>query len=72
MANINKCFSIHLDLSTIIGFDVLIDKIIDVGSITMTDNSIIVWLNDDKTKDDLTKVLKKCKIKEFFCQQIEY
>lgn len=72
MANINKCFSIHLDLSNITDFDVLINKMIDVGSITITDNSIVVWLYDDKNKDDLIKILKKIKIKEYFCEQIEY
>lgn len=69
---INKCFNIHLDLADVLDLDVLINKIIEVGSITMADNNIVVWLYDDKNKDDLIKVLKKAKIKDYFCEKIEY
>ena len=69
---INKCFNIHLDLADVLDLDVLINKIIKVGSITMADNNIVVWLYDDKNKDDLIKALKKAKIKDYFCEKIEY
>lgn len=69
---INKCFNIHLDLTDVLDLDVLINKIIGVGSIIMADNNIAVWLYDDKNKDDLIKSLKKAKIKDYFCEKIEY
>ena len=69
---INKCFNIHLDLADVLDLDVLINKIIEVGSITMADNNIVVWLYDDKNKDDLIKALKKAKIKDYFFEKIEY
>lgn len=69
---INKCFNIHFDLASVSNLSTFIEKIIDVGSVTITDNSVVVWLNDDNTKEDLIKTLKKCKIKEYFCESIEY
>lgn len=72
MANINKCYIIHLNLDDIPDLDVFVRKVIAVGSITFCDVGVAVWLNDDKTKDDLVKCLKKIKINEFFCKPIEY
>ena len=72
MANINKCYIIHLILDDIPDLDVFIKKVVAVGSITFCDVGVAVWLNDEKTKDDLVKCLKKTKVNEFFCKQVEY
>lgn len=72
MANINKCYIIHLNLDDIPDLDVFVKKVVAVGSITFCDVGVAVWLNDEKTKDDLVKCLKKTKVNEFFCKQVEY
>jgi len=72
MANINKCFKIHLDLFSINNLDAFINDITKISDVMLDNNDIIVWLNDDKDKTNLTRCLKKNKIKEYFCEQIEY
>lgn len=72
MANINKCYIIHLNLDDIPDLDVFIKKVVTIGSVAFCDEGIAIWLNDDNTKEDLIKCLKKTKVKEFFCKSIEY
>ena len=72
MANINKCYIIHLNLDDVPNLDLFIQKIVSMGIITFCDDGVAIWLNDDVEKEDLTKCLKKLKISEFFCKQMEY
>lgn len=72
MANINKCYIIHLNLDDVPNLDLFIQKIVSIGTITFCDDGVAIWLNDDIEKGDLIKCLKKLKISEFFCKQMEY
>lgn len=72
MEKINKCYRVHLDFSVISDLDKILNNIVKIGNVTIFQDDIIVWLNDDKDKVALTKCLKKSGIKEFYCELIEY
>lgn len=73
MAELNKCFKLHLDLSALDDLDVFVKGIAKVADLTFDGmNGVIVWLDDDKEKKDLIRSLKRAGIKEYFCEPIEY
>ena len=72
MEKINKCYKVHLDFSAIVDLDRVLNNMLKIGSVTIFQNEIIIWLNDDKEKTNLIKCLKKSEIKEFYCEPIEY
>ena len=72
MEKINKCYKVHLDFSVITDLDKTLNNIVKIGNVTIFQDDIVVWLNDDKDKAALTKCLKKSGIKEFYCELIEY
>lgn len=72
MDKLNRCFRIHLDLSSIQNVDVFLSRLIEIGDLTIVDNSILIWIGDGKEKKDLLKSLKKSGVNEFFCEAIEY
>ena len=73
MAELNKCFKVHLDLSRIDDLDVFVNSVAKVADLTFDEmNGVVVWLDDDKDKKDLIRSLKKVGIKEYFCEPIEY
>lgn len=73
MAQLNKCFKLHLDMSQIRDLDAFINKVAKVADLTFDErDNIIVWLDDDKDKNDLVHSLKRSGIKEYFCEPIEY
>ena len=72
MENINRCYRVHLDFSLIPNLNTVLNNIVKIGNVTIIQSDIVVWLDDDKEKVDLTKCLKKSGIKEFYCELIEY
>ena len=73
MAEINKCFKLHFDLSSIDNFNAFLDTIIKISDFTFDNNGdIFIWLDDDKEKKDIISAFKKNKIKEYFCEPIYY
>ena len=73
MAELNKCFKIHLNLSVVDDLNVFVQNIAKIADLTFDNqNNVFVWLDDDKNKKDLIRSLKKIGITEFFCEPIEY
>lgn len=72
MAELDRCYRVHLDLSMCEDLAVLIDNVAKIGDLTFIGEKLIVWLNDNKDKKDLIRTLKKAGIKEFFCESIDY
>ena len=73
MAELNKCFKLHLDLSALGDLDVFVKSVAKVADLTFDGmNGVIVWLDDDKEKKDLIRSLKKVGVREYFCEPIEY
>ena len=73
MAELNKCFKIHLDLSALDDLDTFINSVAKVADLTFDEtNGIVVWLDDDKDKKDLIRSFKKVGVKEYFCEPIQY
>ena len=66
MAELDRCYRVHLDLSMCEDLAVLIDNVAKIGDLTFIGEKLIVWLNDNKDKKDLIRTLKKAGIKEFF------
>lgn len=73
MAQINKCFKLHLGLSDIDNLDGFIKAIAKVADLIFDESGgLVVWLDDDREKKDLARVLRKTGVKEYFCEPIEY
>lgn len=72
MDKINKCYKIHLNISVIYNLNDLLAHICKIGNLTIIQDCIVVWLDDDKDKTHLNRCLKKCGITEFYCEPIEY
>ena len=73
MAELNKCFKIHLDLSALDDLDVFVNSVAKVADLTFDEtDGVVVWLDDDKEKKDLIRSLKKVGVKEYFCEPIRY
>ena len=72
MADI-KCYKVHTDLSLAKSLNALIEKVVKIGNLVFDeDGNIAVWLNDDRDKKDLIRVLKNNGITEYFCEPITY
>ena len=73
MAELNKCFKLHLDLSALGDLDVFVNSVAKVADLAFDGmDGVFVWLDDDKEKKDLIHSLKKVGVKEYFCEPIQY
>lgn len=73
MANIIKCYKVRADISQIKSLNTFVEKVIKIGNLVFdNDGNVAVWLNDDKDKKDLIRVLKSNGITEYFCEPITY
>ena len=73
MAELDRCFKLHLDLSSINNLEIFIKNIAKISDMTFDNkNNFFIWLKDDKYKKDLIKCLNKSGIKEYFCEPVMY
>lgn len=68
-----KCYKIHTNLSRVRDLNILVEKASKISNLMFDgDGNFAVWLNDDKDKKDLVRVLKNVGITEYFCEPLTY
>ena len=61
-----------MDLTSVCDLNAVLDSICKIGNLTIINDYVVVWLDDDKEKSHLHRCLKKCGITEFYCESVEY